>query len=282
MNSIRIKNLVGISASDILSTFNIAFADYSIPMHLSLAVFEWKLRSEHFNAELSVGAFDGDLLVGFILHCTDLAAPHDVYNGGTGVIVDYRGRSLTKEMYRYILPVIKAKGFDKIVLEVIDSNIKARKSYLGLGFEDRRFLHSYRGTPIAKPSYTHIQIREIKDDWTGLAAIEGDVVPTWQNTLHSLRRVQDSLCCLHAQIEGKSVGYCIYNPYLKRIHYICITDTYRREGVGSSFINYIMTHYAKEVNIINIDSLSTDMNDFFKDRGLINHVNSYEMQLKVS
>lgn len=142
-----IKTLEGISSQEILEVFNHSFSDYFIPFKLTHEQLVDKMKADRTDLSLSVGAFENDKLVAFILHGFDTINNEKiVYNGGTGVIPENRGAGLTKQMYSFILPLLKKKGIHKLLLEVISNNVQAIKSYKKSGFKVKRTLTCYKGT----------------------------------------------------------------------------------------------------------------------------------------
>ncbi len=275
---ITFKNLENISTDTLLNTFNEAFSVYMIPMNLSKETFEWKIKSENFNPKYSVGAFDKEQLVGLILHCTDdKNAPEIIYNGGTGVIESYRSQSITQRMYEYIIPFMKADGYNKVMLEVIEGNLPAYHTYLKIGFEEVRKFNSFKGLPQLNHTNTLVKI-QIEDEFDAYEYQSfGTTQPSWQNANHSLNRVANTLKLITAKLESTTVGYIIYNPQLKRINQIAVLQQYRNQGIGQALIHYILDSFSEEINIINIDEDDANTIQFFKSRGLTNHVNLFEM-----
>ena len=83
----KITTLETSNIEDILSVFNSSFSDYSIPLQLNISQLKSKIEVDHVDLSLSVGAFENEKLVGFVLHGTSILNGEKVaYNGGTGVI----------------------------------------------------------------------------------------------------------------------------------------------------------------------------------------------------
>ena len=142
----EIKSLIGTNCKDILNVFNNSFSDYFVPFKLTEEQLVSKMISDKTDLELSVGVFENQKLIAFILHGFDITNNQNVvYNGGTGVIPEKRGLGLTKQMYAFNLPVLEKKGIDKIILEVISNNIQAIKSYKKIGFITTRELDCFQG-----------------------------------------------------------------------------------------------------------------------------------------
>ena len=107
----EIKSLTGTNCKDILNVFNNSFSDYFVPFKLTEEQLVSKMISDKTDLELSVGVFENQKLIAFILHGFDITNNQNVvYNGGTGVIPEKRGLGLTKQMYAFNLPVLEKKG----------------------------------------------------------------------------------------------------------------------------------------------------------------------------
>lgn len=88
------KTLENISDTIILEAFNAAFSDYFIPLFFDWNSLQLKLYSESIDRNVSVGCFDGDKLVGFMLHGMNAVdGIKTVYNAGTGVLAEARAHN---------------------------------------------------------------------------------------------------------------------------------------------------------------------------------------------
>ena len=107
----EIKTLKDVSVAEIAAVFNEAFQDYFIPLAFTEVTMRAKMRSEGIDFAYSIGAFENDKLVGFILHGYDIIdGVKTIYNGGTGVIASHRGKGLTAAMYEYCIPLLLQQG----------------------------------------------------------------------------------------------------------------------------------------------------------------------------
>jgi GNAT superfamily N-acetyltransferase len=278
---ITFKNLCKLGQEQLLSCFNEAFSAYIIPLQLSPELFAWKLKSEHFQPELSVGAFDGEKLVGFILHCYDEEYEKGrVYNGGTGVLEAYRGRQLTRKMYDYILPILKTKGFHTALLEVIEGNEPAHQSYLKAGFATKRVLAAFKGNLSIIKYNIELTIEEgVADlyDYNFMAT----TAASWQNAQHSLNRVGDTLRMYTGLLNSEPVAYLVYNPLLKRVHQLAVAPNCRRKGVGSAMMHHIQIKYPETISVINVDDKDDASIAFLKKSGLASSINLFEMEMPI-
>ena len=108
---ITFQTLENISTDKILEVFNLAFSDYIIPFCLTKEQLEDKIKSESIRLEFSVGAFENNQLIGFILHGFDVVDNMKViYNGGTGVIPAKRGNKATAKKVEVVRMVSICSG----------------------------------------------------------------------------------------------------------------------------------------------------------------------------
>ena len=68
----KIKTLERTSTKEIVKAFNESFADYFTPVQLSEQQLISKMAADKTELSLSVGVFDSEKLVGFILHGFDV------------------------------------------------------------------------------------------------------------------------------------------------------------------------------------------------------------------
>lgn len=273
------KTLQDTDNTTILHTFNEAFSDYIVPFKLSLEQLEGKMRSENIKPELSVGAFEDGRLVGYILHGHDIINNKlCAYNGGTGVVPDKRGHKLTMQMYEFILPLLIAKGFDKILLEVITINKAAIKIYEATGFQISRTLNCYKGTVNTMTS-TDVNIKPLEDyDWEQMQSF-WDWQPSWSNSVTALEQLKESNIALGVFMEQTLAGYIIYNPNTQRIQQLAVGKEYRRQGIARQLLNAIAVNHSAEIGMINVDDKDIAMNAFLENAGLAKYVMQYEMEL---
>ena len=83
----EIRTLAGIDNIKILTVFNESFSDYFVPFKLTEEQLESKMIADKVDLELSVGVFENQKLIAFMLQGFDIINNQKVvYNGGTGVI----------------------------------------------------------------------------------------------------------------------------------------------------------------------------------------------------
>lgn len=279
---ITFKTLSDTSSKEILDCFNLSFSDYALPFQLSLQQLETKFGIEDINKDISVGAFHDDELIGFVLHGGRILDTKRVaYNAGTGVVPTERGSGLTTRMYQFILPTLRSMGFDKVVLEVLSENIPAIKSYQRIGFLPRRKLDCFKGEIISGQINKEIRVVEgSTQDLADLSAI-GEIEPTWQNSMESIRNLGKTARQLFAYSGDEFLGYCILNSTNNRILQIAVKKDIRNSRVGSTLLNYIEHNISKECSIINVDTNYEGPTNFFIRKNMLKSISQDEMELMI-
>jgi ribosomal protein S18 acetylase RimI-like enzyme len=279
----EIKTLEGVDKKDILKVFNESFSDYFIPFQLSQEQLTLKMLADKTDLNLSVGVFENAHLIGFILHGFDKINNEKViYNGGTGVIPEKRGSGLTKQMYHFILPILKKNRIDKLQLEVISENIPAINSYKKSGYKTERELFCYKGEIIISNTNDRLNIEKIQNYNWDLMQSFWDIYPTWQNSKNVMNDLKDNYISLGAYLENLLVGYIIYNPNNKRILQIAISPNFRRRQVASTLVHEIIETYGNTLSIINVDKSSKSINTFLKKIGFRSNLEQLEMKLHLA
>ena len=268
--------------STLLHIFNTAFADYYLPFHLTEAQLLAKMRADKNSPALSVGAFDGDRLVGFILHGVDTVnGQRTVYNGGTGVIPEYRGQGSTARMYAHAIPLLKDQGVDRVILEVISQNAPAIKSYERSGFKALREVACFKGEVQLQRYNDRVEVQELDTlNWQALLPF-ADVLPTWQNATHVLDAAQADLKALGAFLHGQLVGYLIAHPTNQRLHQIAVHPEHRRQGTGQALLHAWAQKFGHTLSIINVDKRAQHVTGFLTSVGLEVFIEQVEMELEL-
>lgn len=278
-----IRTLEKTTFDEIAATFNAAFSDYFFPVTFTKEQLIDKFSSEGGRLDLSVGVFDDHKLVALILHFIDNSKDRAlIYNGGTGVIPDFRGNHLTLKMYEFIIPRLIENKAEKVLLEVLTENTRAIKTYQKQGFEIVRELNCFKGalkvdaSKNAAGNYRIVALNAL--DWD-LFQTFWDCTPTWQNSILTMQNLQEKNLCLGITDGNRVLGYVIYNPKAKRIHQLAVDKNFRNIGLASQLLNAILEMETGDVSMINIDAKCKAFKSFLEGRGLKNFTNQFEMEL---
>jgi len=279
----EIKTLNGVSVEVILDAFNLSFSDYFVPFHLTLEQLNSKIFAENVDLGLSVGVFEAENLVAFILHGVHETDGQKIsYNAGTGVIPQKRGLGLTAKMYAYMLPILKEKKFSTVWLEVISENTPAIKSYEKVGFKRVRKVSCYKGIPKVVETNKAVEIKKLGIyNWEIMKSF-WDIAPTWQNSIHVLNRLKEETISWGAYFHNELVGYIIYNPNSKRIQQIAIDKKWRKQRIASTLISIIAKEPDILISIINVDARVENVQQFFEKMGFDKFLEQDEMKLEIN
>jgi ribosomal protein S18 acetylase RimI-like enzyme len=275
-----LRTLENISLEKLLEVFNLSFSDYIVPFYLTKEQLEDKIQSDNIKLEFSVGAFEDNQLIAFILHGYDnVDNLKIVYNAGTGVIPKKRGNKLTSKLYEYALTILQENDIDKVLLEVITTNETAIKTYKNTGFKIIRELNCFKGSLVVTKTINDFEIRELKEyDWQKLHSF-WDLKPSWQNSITAVEKLKNSNISIGIYKSEILLGYTIFNPKIKRIHQLSVDKNYRKMGIGQQLLEYISTYFGDEISVTNIDSTSKEISKFMTDIGMKIFIKQYEMEL---
>ncbi|HBV14317.1 GNAT family N-acetyltransferase [Chryseobacterium carnipullorum] len=275
----RIKNLEGITTEELVDVFNLSFSDYIVPFQLTMEQLESKIEAEDIRLDLSLGVFDSDRIVGFMLHGLRMEESElAVYNAGTGVITDYRGKGLVGKMYEELIPQLKALNVKKMVLEVIQENRPAIRAYEKIGYVVSRKLDCFSGKLDILNYNKEVTILEVSEfKWNEFVSF-WEIKPTWQNAVHTLEKIKELCHIGMAYKDNVFVGYVIFNAMSGKIHQFAVSPDYHGMEIGSSLFSYVNEAVkGHDVYVYNVDDSSASASCFLKKIGLSKKVAQFEM-----
>jgi len=275
------SDLTSVPIAHLHQCFLKAFADYAVPMQIDEQTFEQKLLSESFDASCSVGCFDTEhQLVGFILHGvrTQEGKKH-FYNCGTGVVPTYRGQKLTQRMYECFFKQNKLHTTDNVVLEVLQNNVPAIKSYQAVGFEITRNFLVYKRVQNREIAITStiesVSLREITP-WK----LDEATQPSWQNTFETLQNIEQ-LQCIVCKKDNQNLGFAIFHSELSKVYQIYVFPHFRRKSMGSQMLSYIQKLTQRPLVLVNVPQQPI-FQSFFETNGFEKTLGQYEMKKNLS
>ena len=231
------------------TAFNEAFRDYVVPLQLTPEQFREMLTRRGWVPEASVAAEDERRIVAFTLNCIDGTA---AYDNGTGVVPTHRRRGLAARVMNECVRVLRARGCETYVLEVIDTNHGAIALYESLGFQDIRGLQSW--------TYESKSGREAEVPNVNLR-------PSWQNSEASIRRATAP----HVKIEDARGHLLLFpnNGDVPRFH----------GTITTRLLDEALAAAGKPLRIINVDESDEAFARFLAGAGARKIVRQREMIL---
>jgi len=279
--SMEFKTLANTSIDEILSVFNHSFSDYVVPFHLTKEVLISKIAAEKLDMNISVGAFEEGRLVSFILQSEKVENGEKIiYNGGTGVVPESRGKGLVRKMYDFIIPVLKERNANTLLLEVIEGNQPAIRAYENLGFAIVRRLLCFNGSIQQGEGNAEVSIKDLNDFQWKLLCSFWDIEPSWQGSVFVLEPMPENYVTLGAYMEEKLVGYIVYSPAVKKIYQFAVDKNYRNRGIGTTLFNAIKEkNGGQTIALNNVDDSSENTSQFLSETvGLNNWLSQFEMK----
>ncbi|GAA0064848.1 GNAT family N-acetyltransferase [Clostridium sporogenes] len=278
--------LENIGIEKLHETFLNAFSDYQVKMDLPILKFQYMLQRRGYVAKASIGAFNDETLVGFVLNgVRNWDGKLTAYDTGTGVIETYRKQGITSNMLLNVRQLFKEMGVEQYLLEVIQSNTSALQLYKKQGFKILRdfecfHLDKNKYNPITTYKVEHVNTIN-SNDWRELTEF-WDFVPSWQNSIDSINVVSDAFIYSIVRLDDNIVGYGVIDKKTGDIPQIAVNKNYRRKGIARSILTDLMKNTESyNINVINVDGESRSMKDFLLKLGFECGVSQYEMILKL-
>lgn len=212
--SVHIQPAEACPPETFIQALNDAYADYFVPIHLTLASLQHLIERESIVMSASRIAVDGDTVVGMGLLGV---RQQRGWIGGMGVVPAYRRQGIARRLMEALVAQARDLSLETLQLEVIQKNKAAYTLYDEIGFETRRELKvlTCREDPAnALPDslFERITVRSESAEslLDRLDSLPGAARP-WQRekTTHQI-----ALGSLHGQAayrDDQLCGICLYN-----------------------------------------------------------------------
>ena len=288
MTDLDLRTLGKVPIEDLHATFLEAFSDYLVKIYVPLWKFETMTRRRGMVPEMSVGAFAGDRLVGFIFNgVRQWDGRLTAYDTGTGVVPEFRRQGATTRMFGHTLDRLREGGIEQYLLEVIKDNDPAGDLYRKQGFHLVRGLNCYVTSKDAFPvidAPAGVDLVDLPMDalgWDGLKTF-WDFQPSWQNSVDSIMAVPETLAAVTAVVDGQVVGYGIVEPRTGDLPQLAVSSDRRSEGIGRAILGRLagLTE-AEDLVALNLEETSEAANAFIEAVGFAPYTAQYEMVLKL-
>lgn len=271
-----VKNLSDISIETILECFLKAFENYFVELPRNKEYYKQRWKAAKVDFRYSYGMFEGEKMVGFILHALDKRKNRLIaFNTGTGVIPEYRGKRIVNSIYTYALKDLKEKNIELSVLEVITKNDIAIKLYERIGFEKCKEYKCFNGK-IQLDSTEEVILNEIAlndVDWNSLPNQESY---SWDNQKESI--LEGNYRFFQVIRKNEPESFFIINP---EINYLAQFDLLKKENNGWARLFAGIMKISELIKINNVDNRLKEKLDTLASVGLKNTVDQFEMELKI-
>ena len=279
-----------VSRRQLHATFQEAFADYSVDMtSLSEDRLRVRFTKNAVDWEVSVGAFDGDRMVGFTMIGIDRwQGSLRAFDAATGIVPEFRGQGLAQKMFDHALQGLKGRGVESFALEVISDNEPAIRAYQKAGFAIARRLACFRLDLAEIRGEMELSefdsIRPIDRNLACTLASEVDWPPSWENSFGAIGRIPDELVAVGAFDGDRCIGAAVYTPAMNWIMTLVVRRSYRRRGVGSAIVRALaraIPETVPSVKLLNVDDSDTGMTAFLERLGFWHLIDQYEMVRRI-
>lgn len=274
----EIRNLATTDVTTIVDCLTKSFADYFVPMSTDLDYWRTRFRIARIDFMHSYGWFDHDILAGFILIGIDNHEGYlTAYNGGTGVIPEYRGKKVVDKLYEFAIPELKSLGVERCTLEVIEQNARAIKVYERIRFKLTKKLHCYKS--VLQNGKQQTQLKEITLSEIDTPEIQQNQYPCWDHTIAALKCAGGIYTAYALQnTSGDYTGFLVINRENGYIPQIGLFPEKTEKDYWNELIENLKS-ICSIVKINNVDSRRTGLIATLEQHGFENFINQYQMEL---
>lgn len=166
--------------------------------------------------EHSVIAFDQDKPIGFVFVAIKEVDGHLLaWNGGTGIIPEYRGKGLAKLLLGKVRAILLKANVHKAWLEVVASNKPALAAYQSIGFEK---VDDLIGMTVKEDWNPHAWATSGADEYLQVSKMTTEQISllpfykedsAWRGQWHVLKRIGGQGACVRDE-HNAVTGYALY------------------------------------------------------------------------
>lgn len=255
---------------ELTQAYNLGFSDYQITLSMTEEKLQRTLTKDGFQAEFSLGLFDGPTLVGFVLNGVRGTC---CYDSGTAIIPDYRGKGYAHMLVDNTLSLLAKKGIHTWVLEVLTENIKAINLYRSIGFTQKRKFNCYHSKAEmirGENTRTTLQPQQV------ITIPRGECKPSWQNEEQSIKK--GDIPTWDIISDMRNVGTLCYHPETGSIAQIYIQEEERNQGYAKqAIIEAAKLCKTQQLRFINVDDSYQPLNKLLLSLGFSCFTTQLEM-----
>ncbi len=173
--------LENVDIKELTQAYNLGFSDYQITLSMSEEKLLRTLKKNGYLPTSSVGLFDENKLVGFVLNGV---RDNYCYDSGTAIIPSYRGNGYAHILLEKTLSLLTDQDIHTWVLEVLTNNTKAINLYKSIGFTQQRDFNCYQiKTGTISEHETTISLTRQQS----ITIPHGECLPSWQNEVEAIK-----------------------------------------------------------------------------------------------
>lgn len=256
---------------EIVKTWNKGFSDYIVPVNMDIESFNKRNNMLNISYEDSVVYLKEDKYIGVILIAySNFLKEKVAWIGGMTVIKEYRNKNIASKMLKYAFEKAKANKCDKVILECISSNIKAKKLYEKMGFKI-----------IDELSFSNIKIKSNIKKTLDIEFLENNKdLKIYENQKVSFQnRIRENKNIKIIKINNENQGYIYYEKLEKEIIIRQISEfkKFNLEIIENIIEKLLEDNRNMEIKLVNYNR-NTNTFKLFKEYGLEESLFQYEMQ----
>lgn len=257
----------------VVECINKAFFDYPVPISFTKDTLNVFFQTSNINENLSFCAFDEELMIGFILNSSNVYNGENVvFDAGTGVIPQYRGKGVFTSLYKHVEKELKNNGIKKYYLEVLQDNSRAISLYEKNGFSIVRSLSVYRAKGNKAKINNSVQFLPLSEFDRNFTQNCTQVKPSFEHSDNVIKSCASFYNVAYLQNNGIVSAFCIYDKASGRLIQLGYDDI--------SFLKSILMHIAASypaVTAKNIDTSFKEVTEALEHAGFNEIIKQYEM-----
>lgn len=131
----RYETIEGLPLTELAECLNLAFSDYYLPIRLNEDALAGICKASGVDEKLSFAAFQGDQMVGVLLHSRGVYRGKNVmFDVAAGIVPEHRGKKVFTNLFSLAEQEARRQGVEACCLEVLQQNEKAIALYQKQGF----------------------------------------------------------------------------------------------------------------------------------------------------
>lgn len=254
------RPLSACSLDDAARGFTEGFVGYVVPVSVKPEALALRIEREDVDADISEVFFDGDRPVGILL-VARRGGRSRISALGIGPTI--RSKGFGRCVMREAIEAARSRGERQLILEVINSNVRARDLYLSLDFQITRKLVGFnRAATLPVPDVAPAPECDLGTAVDMLSRFS-DAGPTWQTDPVSFRQAGPPL--RGVALENKAAALVDDSGTDVRLYGFAVDPAYRRQGAGRSLADGLAARYPGRKLYI-IENVPAGLLDLFMRR----------------